>query len=71
VASKSQEVSKAAPREARKMDENPRVHETAIIALELKCESKDEMSNLNDLLIGMRCAQYTDTEITAVLGILN
>jgi len=46
--------------------------EAAIIALELKHESKDEMSSLNDLLIGIECAQHTNEEITAaVSGVLN
>jgi len=46
--------------------------EAAIIALELKRESEDEMGSLNDLLIGMGCAQYTDREIAAAVpGILD
>jgi len=45
--------------------------EAAIIAPELKRESKDKMSSLNNLLIEMGCAQHTDGEITIVLGILS
>jgi len=46
--------------------------EAAIIALELKRESMDEMSSLTDLLVGMGCAQYTDNKIAAAIpGILN
>jgi len=45
--------------------------EAAIIALELKRESLDEMGSLTDLLIGMGCAQYTDNKIAAAMpGIL-
>jgi len=46
--------------------------EAAIIALELKRESMDEMSSLTDLLVGMGCAQYTDSKIAAAIpGILD
>jgi len=46
--------------------------EAAIIALELRRESMDEMSSLTDLLVGMGCAQYTNKEIAAALpGILD
>jgi len=45
--------------------------EAAIIALELKRESLDEMSSLTDMLIGMGCAQYTDNKIAVAMpGIL-
>jgi len=46
--------------------------EAAVIALELRRESMDEMSSLTDLLIGMGCAQHTDKEIApAIPGILD
>jgi len=46
--------------------------EAAVIALELRRESIDEMSSLTDLLVGMGCAQYTDKEIaTAIPGIVD
>jgi len=41
--------------------------EAAVIALELKRESIDEMSSLTDLLVGMGCAQYTDKKIAAAI----
>jgi len=41
--------------------------EAAIIALELKRESMDEMSSLTDLLVGMGCAQHTSKEIAAAI----
>jgi len=41
--------------------------EAAVIALELRRESMDEMSSLTDLLVGMGCAQYTDKEIAAAI----
>lgn len=45
--------------------------EAAIIALEPKRESEDEMSSLTELLIGMGCAQHSDTKISpAIPGIL-
>jgi len=41
------------------------------VMLELKRENKDEMSSLQDLLIVMGSAQYTDTKIVpAIPGIL-
>jgi len=46
--------------------------EAAVIALELKRESINEMGSLTDLLVGMGCAQYTDNKIAAATpGILD
>lgn len=41
--------------------------EAAIIALEPKRESEDEISSLNELLIGMECAQHADEKITPAI----
>jgi len=46
--------------------------EAAIIALELKRESMNEMGSITDLLVGMGCAEYTDNKIAAAIpGILD
>jgi len=68
MASKGQRTNKNTPRKTRRIRVLGSIRdEAAVIALELKRESMDEMSSLTDMLVGMGCAQYTDKEIAAAI----
>ncbi|KYQ55615.1 hypothetical protein ALC60_05487 [Trachymyrmex zeteki] len=46
------------------------IADEAVITLEPKHESEDEMSSLKELLISMGCAQHTEEMLPTIPGIL-